>query len=236
MGPPLDLETIGRARAALPPYPSEFDFIERRRKAVEFRTARIPYEQIGLLLYADPAINSRHIPVTGGYGWRQLRKGLPPLTPAALVKQVVSDIAKQKVVAREALREQSILALEEEIATVDAVTQAMWAEMSQGSHWHAFRVLQSVELRAKLRGWLTTTGNPITAAAADAVDAASEHRSVEGPQPDWEAPGFMADVLAALHESELIPTDSATAALAELPAAVTADSDVIDVEAVEADA
>jgi len=231
---PIDLEAVGRIRNGLPPYPNEFDFYERRRKAAEFRTARIPYEQIGLLLAADPKINSRGVAFNAGYGWRQYRKGDPPPSPAKLIAGVERDIDKAMTEARVRAMENSDRLLAEEIATIDAVTQAMWSEMAAGSHWHGFRILQGVELRAKLEGLLTAQGvNPALAAAAEAIEASSP-KALEGPQPTWEVPGFTADVVAVLSQSGLITDDQADAALRAIgPANVPVDANVIDVDSDE---
>lgn len=225
---PLDLEAAGRV-LKMKPHPNEFDFQERRRKAVEYRTARLPYDQIALLLAADPDINSRSVATPGGYGWKAYREGTRTPSPREMRRWVMEDIDKGLVEARVLAMESAARCLAEELATCDAVTQAMWKEMMGGSHWHAFRVLQSVEMRAKLQGFLTTQGNPALA-AADAVD---NTHSLEGPQPDWEAPGFAAQLVNVFRDSGLITDDQSAAANRELDAAhVPFDAEVIEAETV----
>ncbi len=207
-------------------YPRRIDFADRRRRAVDLSTAGLLPIKVALDLAADPAINARELHVRGGYGWKQYRNREDPPPDEVMIHAVSTDMVRSLEMMRAMESRSSEMLYEQDMLRLDQVVTAMWPKAMQGSHWHAKRIIEVVELHGKMNNWLSE--KRLDVEGAKGIGPGSH--SAESEQPDWEAPGFMHDVLDALREAELMTEATFDAAIAALPAAVIVDADVLDVE------
>lgn len=139
-------------RAPERPLPHKFYLLERRRQATLYRIAGLSNTEIGLMLHADPSVNSKGQSFMGGYGWGKWVKGEPPLTGKGLAQAVSTDLSIHFSRAEESYEEAREQAREIELARLDKAQQAIWNRVQQGNDWAIDRFLGIVDRRMKLMG------------------------------------------------------------------------------------
>lgn len=105
----------------------------RRRDAVALKLQGLSLEQIGRRLHADPSMNSEKVGYPGGYGWRNLYEGKPPVTGRSLQSLVANDVREMLEHARlsnEVVRQEG---LQLTIAKLEEAAAALWPKVKAGN-------------------------------------------------------------------------------------------------------
>lgn len=206
--------------------PPQVDILTRRKQALDLWYAGASEEDIGLILAADPSINVNGAAVPGGYGWQSYYAGKPPVQRDTLRAQVVKDVqtAMDTIAAQETQTSERLFTAE--MQSLRRLKTAMWGPAMNGSHMHAFRVIQISERLSKMMGWdserrMVDSTSTVTATVDVAALGISATPSYD---PDW-----LGKFGAALLQGKLVPEAVVDNALT----AIVVHDDVIDVEAIE---
>ena len=167
---------------------------QRRAEAIQFRASGMPLELIGKNLHADRSFNVKGVGVPGGYGWKNLMEGKPPLQGSGLASAVARDVNPALATAQmhsEVARQQ---ALELELYRLDMASAGIWPGVLQGRARDLEVWLKLSERRAKLLGL----------DKAEKIEHSGEQTmrvTVEGRHPDY-SPGYAEKMFEALEEVE----------------------------------
>lgn len=223
----LDIPTLRRARIRT----NFYDVANRRRRALHFREGGLDNIEIGYQLAADPAINTAQESVPSGYGWYLYVAGKPPPSPVKLGAAVSRDIARGIEETRKSLAERSQVEFDMSLRRLDRLISFMWPGAAAGDHWHAFRVLQIEERRARMWGWDSERR---------VLDAANQGSAFDVEDIPAQLPAYTTeyvnDFYSALLEAGLVPLERADLMIGmaeENGGIVAADPDVVDAVVIE---
>lgn len=198
---------------------------QRRQRAWRLKSGGLSSQAIALHLAADPSINSLGEATPGGYGAQNFFEGKPPPSHEQLRKEASADLALLSERNRESIDRDEALMFDMAIERIETGIAAIWNRVGSGSQLHVGRMVELLELEARLMGWIKS---PVTVS----VDNSITMVSAESKQPET-TPEYMLEVVRALKESGIERPETIAAIEAAIPPVVV-DADVIEGEVVEA--
>ena len=219
---------IARAAADLAqPKTSKQLTVERRRQAMRFRVAGMSSEAIALRLAADPSVNSVGEAFPGGYGAKNYLEGRPPPPVKRLAAAARTDLAIMSERSRRSIDRDNDFMFDVALERIEAATTAIWNKVGQGSQLHVGRLVELIDLQAKLMGWAKS---PVTVQ----IDQSTTVNAVS-VQPNWDAE-YMGKFFGAMVEAGAEPPEMlafAQSAVEELLPVASGDTEAIDTEAAD---
>lgn len=192
---------------------------------MRYRVAGMEPLAIGLRLAADPSINTDKKPFPGGYGIDKYERGLPPPTHEQLRRKVSADIAKMTARAQASEDRDSEAMREIAIQRIEMAVSAIWARVGNGSQLHVGRLVELLDLQARMYGWLKSPA-PVQVTLDQSVH-------IESPQPKWDAE-YLTKFYEAMVETNAEPPEAIEAA-GRVVAELIATQPPIEVTATETD-